>query len=52
MFAHNPKLFQPIPPEVFERTPPHLRVRYMVKRVLNQARQRAQLEALKAKPAK
>lgn len=43
MIVLNPKLFQPMPDDVFNRTPPRLRVMYMVKRILNQAQQRAAL---------
>lgn len=41
----NPKLFEPMPEEVWQRTPPRLRVMYMVKRILNQAQQAAALKA-------
>lgn len=39
------KLFAPMPDDVFNRTPPRLRVMYMVKRILNQARKQAAYEA-------
>lgn len=47
IFLNNPqpKLFQPMPNEVFERTPKRLRLRYMIKRVLNQAKQRTDMKA-------
>jgi hypothetical protein len=41
----NPKLFEPMPEDIWRRTPPRLRIMYMVKRVLNQAKQRAAFEA-------
>ena len=45
MMILNPKLFQPMPEEVWQKTPPRLRVMYMVKRILNQAQQAAALRA-------
>lgn len=41
---NQPKLFQPMPDEVFERTPKRLRLQYMIKRVLNQAKQRQDMK--------